>query len=76
MMIFYYLVLAYMWPLYIETDPERPLRWYYPFTSSYWKGGNSEHDDDKSHVFDSAKYDEENNMLEPLISDEDKVDTS
>ena len=34
---FYALVILYLWPLKIETDPENPLKWYYPFTCSFWK---------------------------------------
>ena len=36
MAFFYALVLVYMWPYKIETDPENPLSWYYPFTCSFW----------------------------------------
>lgn len=34
----YALILLYIWPYKIETDPERPLKWYYPFTCSFWRG--------------------------------------
>ena len=30
------LVLIYLWPLYFKVDPEKNLRFYYPFTCSYW----------------------------------------
>ena len=36
MALFYGLVIIYLWPLKIETDPEKPLKWYYPFTCSFW----------------------------------------
>lgn len=39
---FYALVILYLWPYKIETDPEKPLKWYYPFTCSFWRG--SPHD--------------------------------
>lgn len=30
------LLLTYLWPLYFKIDPEKNLRFYYPFTCSYW----------------------------------------
>jgi len=32
------LMLIYLWPLYFRVDPEKNLRFYYPFTCSYWRG--------------------------------------
>jgi len=33
---FWMLLLAYLWPLNINVDEEKNLRFWYPFTSSYW----------------------------------------
>ena len=35
---FYALLLLYTWPLKIEVDEEKDLKFYYPFTPSYWCG--------------------------------------
>ena len=37
MTFFYALFILYLWPYKIETDPENPLPWYYPFTCSFWR---------------------------------------
>ena len=37
MTIVYMLVILYMWPYKIETDPENPLNWYYPCTCKFWR---------------------------------------
>ena len=29
-------LLLYIWPLVIESDPENPLKWYYPVQCSFW----------------------------------------
>ena len=34
------LILLYIWPLKIETDPEKPIKWYYPVQRSFWCGSN------------------------------------
>ena len=36
MLVFYSLMYLYLWPYKIETDPDNPLHWYYPFTCSFW----------------------------------------
>ena len=36
MALFYALVILYLWPYKIETDPENPLQWYYPVTPAFW----------------------------------------
>ena len=41
MLILQGLLMLYIWPLSIETDPERPLKWYYPLQCSYWCGARS-----------------------------------
>jgi len=28
--------LAWLWPMRIDPDPEKPLRCWYPFTPSFW----------------------------------------
>ena len=38
MALFYAVVILYLWPYKIETDPENPLHWYYPVTPSFWCG--------------------------------------
>ena len=60
-----------MWPYKIETDPENPLKWYYPFTASFWCGrGENDEAEGGNRVSNSYKSnlepDEENNLLEPL----------
>ena len=35
----YAVLVIYLWPLIIETDPENPAAWYYPVLPSYWKRG-------------------------------------
>ena len=36
MVCLYSLLILYLWPLIIEVDPEKNLKWFYPFTPSYW----------------------------------------
>jgi hypothetical protein len=36
------LILTYLWPLYFKVDPEKNLRFYYPFTCKYWSGDGQE----------------------------------
>ena len=33
---FWALLILYLWPLYIEVDAEKPARFYYLFTKSFW----------------------------------------
>jgi hypothetical protein len=33
---FYVVMMVYLWPLYIDVDEERKLRFYYPLTCDYW----------------------------------------
>lgn len=40
MLVVHGLVLLYIWPLKIETDPEKPVKWYYPVQPSFWCGGS------------------------------------
>lgn len=35
-LVFFLLLLTYLWPLYFKVNPEKNLRFYYPFTHSYW----------------------------------------
>ena len=39
------LLLTYLWPLYFKVDPEKNLRFYYPFTCNYWSDNAQEHED-------------------------------
>lgn len=39
--IFLLLLLAYIWPLYIEVDQEKAIRFWYPFSISYWRGDDA-----------------------------------
>jgi hypothetical protein len=34
--VIFLLLLTYLWPLFFKIDPEKNLRFYYPFTCSYW----------------------------------------
>ena len=35
-LVIFTLLLLYLWPLCFKVDPEKKLRFYYPFTRSYW----------------------------------------
>ena len=35
-LVIFTLLLLYLWPLCFKVDPEKRLRFYYPFTPSYW----------------------------------------
>lgn len=35
-LVIFALILLYLWPLCFKVDPEKRLRFYYPFTCSYW----------------------------------------
>jgi len=65
---FYALVIVYLWPYKIETDPENPLSWYYPFTCSYWRqkkdGQNGEN---YNRIQQKTFDDQEKRLLDPLI---------
>ena len=37
---FWCLLVLYLWPLKIDVDPEADLKWYYPFTKSFWCGAS------------------------------------
>ena len=42
MVVFWLLLILYLWPLIIEVDPEKNLRWFYPLTASYWSGSSKD----------------------------------
>jgi hypothetical protein len=52
MLAFYAILLLYIWPLKIETDPEKPLKWYYPVQCSYWSNSSDESDPSQNRVID------------------------
>ena len=43
--LFYSALLAYLWPLYINPDEDKNLRFYYLFTSEYWSSDSKPSDD-------------------------------
>ena len=79
MLLFYSLLYLYLWPYKIETDPENPLSWYYPFTCSFWcrksRNDSQVRIINRNRIIDAMSTgDDENQLLAPLTSN-DKIIT-
>jgi len=57
MTIFLALVLLYIWPLTINPDPERPLKWYYPLACGCFRS--------RRQLTQAQPHDEESNVEMP-----------
>jgi len=69
MIAFYGLLILYAWPLVIEVDSERPLRWYYPFTPSFWCRRRNVTDDRNNRVIAFRNDENDDNELFPANRD-------
>ena len=68
MVCFWLVLILYLWPLIIEVDPEKNLRWFYPLTASYWSGGSTEDDGKRTRSIAYKEGDEEDKPATvPLI---------